>query len=77
MARRTHRKLNEEEVDGKGILRKFCIYVPPPVAAFLEVEAKKASEKKGKLVKPTDIVKALIAAYYEKRVAGLLVSPDD
>jgi len=47
------------------------------MAAFLEVEAKRIGEAKGKYVRPADVVRALITAYYEKRMAGLLVSPDD
>jgi hypothetical protein len=45
--------------------------------AFLEVEAKRMEEATGKKCHPADVVRALITSYYEKRVAGLLVSPDD
>jgi hypothetical protein len=44
---------------------------------FLELEAKRIGEKQGKNYLPSDVVRALIASYYEKRVAGLLVDPND
>lgn len=76
MPRRSHLLRGEEE-HREDITRKFAIYLPPPMAAFLEVEAKRIGEEKGKYVRPADVVRALITAYYEKRMAGLLVSPDD
>lgn len=76
MARRSHRKPGDDE--GLGIIeRQVVLRLPRPMLAFLDLEAKMMSEKKGKQVLRGDIVKALIAAYYEKRIAGLLVSPDD
>jgi hypothetical protein len=45
--------------------------------AFLELEAKRMTEECGKQCHTSDVVRALITAYYEKRVAGLLVTPDD
>jgi hypothetical protein len=47
------------------------------VLQFFELEAKRLTEKRGRKVFITDIARALMAAYYEKRMAGLLVDPDD
>ena len=76
MARRTHQKVPEEEASEQiaGCL-KFDL--PPIVQQFFEIEAKRLSEKHGKHVFITDIARALMAAYYEKRMAGLLIDPDD
>jgi hypothetical protein len=53
------------------------MHVPETMRAFLDIEAKRLSEERGKLIKRGDVVRALITAYYEKRMAGLLVNPDD
>lgn len=45
--------------------------------AFLELEAKRITEETGRFTRHSDVVRALITAYYEKRMAGLLVNPDD
>jgi len=47
------------------------------MVAFLEVEAKRLTEQGKKRVRPTEIVRALITSYYEKRIAGLVSCPDD
>jgi hypothetical protein len=44
---------------------------------FLELEAKRIGEQQDKNYLPSDVVRALITAYYEKRVAGLMVGPND
>jgi hypothetical protein len=44
---------------------------------FLLQEARRMTKKLGRSVTKGHIVKALITAYYEKRVIGLLVEPDD
>jgi len=44
---------------------------------FLIQEARRMSEKLGRTIRRGEIVRALITAYYEKRVIGLLVDPDD
>jgi hypothetical protein len=44
---------------------------------FLQQEAHRLSRKMGRAIRRGDIVRALIAAYYEKRAIGLLVDPDD
>lgn len=45
--------------------------------AFLELEAKRLTEERGRKIKLQDVVRALITSYYEKRVAGLVTNPDD
>lgn len=47
------------------------------LVAFLEVESKRLTEQRGRRIHPTDIVRALITSYYEKRIAGLVSCPDD
>lgn len=74
MARGSHRKPEDAQED---IRRRLNIFVPPSMLAFLEIEAKRLSEDRGKLIRHSDIVRALITSYYEKRMAGLLISPDD
>lgn len=44
---------------------------------FLEVEAKRLSEEHKRNVTVKDVIRALITAYWEKRLAGLLLGPDD
>jgi len=75
MARKTH--LKREEDRKETIERSFTLFLSPGMHEFLEIESKRLTEKKGKRVSPSIIVRALITAYYEKRVAGLLVDPDD
>ena len=74
MPRRTHRPEEEikETVDGR-----IDVHLPPKLICFLDVDAKKRSEKTGRRITKVDIVRALIVAYYEKVVAGMLVDPDD
>ena len=55
----------------------YHIDLPLNIAKFLNLECKRLTEKLGKRVQPTNIVRALAASYYEKRLAGLLVNPDD
>lgn len=74
MPRRTHSKPEEAQED---IRRRLNIFVPPAMLAFLELEAKRLSEKRRKVIRHSDIIRALITSYYEKRMAGLLVNPDD
>lgn len=77
------RKTRKKEESLEQIRQRLNIFVPPKMMAFLELEAKRYSEarrkrKKGdRIFVPSDIVRALIVAYYEKRIAGLLVGPDD
>jgi hypothetical protein len=60
------------------IVSRVAITLPPEMREFLDMEAKRLREsgRKGK-VTPATIVRALITAYYEKRLAGLVTSPDD
>lgn len=75
MARRTHKAAPESAQE--DIRRRLNIFVPPRMLAFLELEAKRMTEARGKHCHPADVVRALITAYYEKRMANLLVTPDD
>lgn len=74
MPRKTHLKPEESCED---IRRRVSLSIPPNMLAFLELEAKRLSERRGRLIMPTDVIRALVTAYYEKRMAGLLVGPDD
>jgi hypothetical protein len=47
------------------------------MSAFLEVEARRISETTGRSVSVSEVVRALVTSYYEKRMAGLVVHPDD
>lgn len=74
--RRTHKSRPEEEQE--DIRSRMVIILPPPMMRFLEIEAKRYSEGKRDVnYRPVDVVRALITAYYEKRMVGLMVSPDD
>ena len=75
MPRKTRQKRPEELQE--DIRRRLNIFLPPPMMRFLELEAKRYGEKNGKIYQPADIVRALITSYYEKRIADLLVTPDD
>lgn len=74
MPRRTHKAPEEAQED---IRRRLNIFVPPTMLAFLEIEAKRLTKERGKLIRHSDIIRALVTSYYEKRMAGLLVNPDD
>ena len=73
MPRKTHRPEESRE----DIRCRLFMHIPETMRAFLDIEAKRLSEERGKLIKRGDVVRALITAYYEKRMAGLLVNPDD
>ena len=73
MARRTRTQPQKLE-------EKICtisIQLDQQMATFLEVEAKRLSEKQGRKIHPVAIVRALISSYYEKRITGLVSCPDD
>jgi hypothetical protein len=80
MPRRTHRS-EEEQIE--EITRSFRIILSPQMRHFLDVEARRLTDKKrqikaqAKRVKAQDIIRALVTSYYEKRTIGLLVNPDD
>jgi len=76
MPRRSHTIKSEEEAQ-EDMRRIHQLRLPPELSDFLDVEAKRETDRKKKRVRPADIIRALIVAYYEKRLAGLLVSPDD
>lgn len=71
------RKTHKPEEACEDIRRRLNIFVPPNMLAFLELEAKRITEETGRFTRHSDVVRALITAYYEKRMAGLLVNPDD
>lgn len=76
MPRRTHRSKPEEAQE--DIRRRINLQLSQPMMRFLEVEAKRYSEGKRDVnYTPADVVRALITSYYEKRMIGLMVSPDD
>lgn len=80
MPRRTHRS-EEEQVE--GITKETGVYLSPQMRHFLDMEARRLTDKKrqikagAKRVKVQDIIRALVTSYYEKRTIGLLVNPDD
>ena len=73
MPRRTRRP--EEALE--DIRRRINIFFPPTMVRFLELEAKRYGEKARKNYTPADIVRALVTSYYEKRMAGLMIDPND
>lgn len=75
MARRSHGPAPEEAQEDIRYQMRTCLSIP--MRRFLELEAKRLSAKVGRRLEPPDIVRALITSYYEKRMAGLLVNPDD
>ena len=75
MPRRTHKPAPEDAQE--DIRRRFNLYLPPSMHAFLEAEAKRLSEKNGRTISGPDVVRALVTSYYEKRGLGLLIDPDD
>lgn len=72
MARRTHSEYSSED-----IRRRINIFLPASMLAFLEVEAKRLSEERGKNITEGSIIRALVTAYYEKRMAGMFIGPND
>lgn len=74
MARASHKVHN---LHAEKQLNQVLVTVDPAMRRFLDDEAKRLSEKSGRHIYVTELVRALITAYYEKRVAGLLVSPND
>ena len=76
MARKTHVTPGEEDIDGP-ILYEMRVYIKPEMRRFLELEAKRINGKKNSKFRAQDIVKALVTAYYEKRMMGLVINPND
>jgi len=74
MPRRSHKQAVEAVED---IRYRSTLQLPPHMSRFLDVEAKRLSKQTNKNVSPQDIVRALIAAYYEKRMLKLVTCPDD
>lgn len=75
MPRKSHKA--SPEAAREDIRRRLNIFVPPRMLAFLELEAKRMTEERGKYCHASDVVRALITSYYEKRMANLLITPDD
>jgi len=71
--RRSHLRREHEE----DIRSRLSIWLPTPMRRFLEVEAKRLSEERGRTITSKDIIRALITTYWEKRLVNLLVNPDD
>lgn len=71
------RKSHVSEVAIENTRYKLSITLPTCMLHFLRVEAKRIKDKTGKSCRAPDVVRALITAYYEKRMVGLLVDPDD
>jgi hypothetical protein len=78
MPRRTHQKQRKEEEAIESISPHMMLYLSPRLMAFLDTEAKRLSQERGKTIRKGDVIRALIVAYYEKRtIANLLLNPDD
>lgn len=86
MARRSHQKPEEDTVE--CISYRMRLDMPLKMRRFLQLEGKRLTSLKIRRgvkglgyrkieVTPQDIVRALVTAYYEKRLIGLLVDPDD
>ena len=75
MPRKTHKLPPEENIEKINSL--IHLDVGNALKKFLELEAKMQTEKLGQHITVQDIIRALITAYYEKKMAGLLVNPDD
>ena len=80
MPRKTHRS-EEERIE--RINRAFATFLSPQMRHFLDMEARRLTDKKRQIkagarrVNVQDIIRALVTSYYEKRTIGLLVNPDD
>jgi len=75
VARKTHRSSDEEHQEDPR--PRLTLFLDLEMRRFLDVEAKRLSVKYDRRIRPADVAKALITSYYEKRLAGLLVDPDD
>jgi hypothetical protein len=81
MPRKTHVPQDEASIK-ESIRRDTRIILSDQMKKFLEAEAVRLNiklAKEGKKDKMTvqRLIRALITAYFEKRVVGLLVNPDD
>jgi hypothetical protein len=82
MARKTHQPLHDETSKKEEIDKDTRILLTNEMLSFLESEVVRLNiklKREGKKDKMTvqRLIRALITAYYEKRVVGLLVNPDD
>jgi hypothetical protein len=74
MARQSH-KPDEDVVEYIQPILK--IIISPEMQKFLSAESRRLSTRTKRPISSQGIIRALIAAYYEKRMIGLLVNPDD
>ncbi|CAB4131589.1 hypothetical protein UFOVP276_31 [uncultured Caudovirales phage] len=81
MSRKTHIPQDEASIQ-ESIRKDTRIILSDQMTKFLEAEVVRLNiklDKEGKKDKMTvqRLIRALITAYFEKRVVGLLVNPDD
>jgi hypothetical protein len=81
MARKTHTPQDDTSIK-EYIYKDTRIMLSDEMRSFLESEVIRLNiklEREGSKDKMTvqRLIRALITAYYEKRVVGLLVNPDD
>jgi hypothetical protein len=80
MPRQTHSSEAERK---ESIDKKVIVSISPQMRHFLDLEARRLTDKKRQIkigarrVNAQDIIRALVTSYYEKRTIGLLVNPDD
>jgi len=80
MPRRTHRS-EEERIE--SISKGLRVFLPPQMRHFLDMEALRLTDKRRQIkvgarrVRVQDIIRALVASYYDKHMIGLPVNPDD
>lgn len=55
----------------------LTLTMPQEMRDYLALEAKRLSEERGKRVSVQKLLRALITSYRERRIAGLITSPDD
>jgi hypothetical protein len=75
MARKAHKVLESEAAEDTR--EDIRVILPPELKRFLETEAKRIRDNHFKKCTPQILLRALLTAYYEKRMIGLLVDPDD
>ena len=51
--------------------------MPVALREYLDIEAKRLSEERGKKITMNKLVLELIIAYRERRLAGLITGPED
>ena len=74
MSRKTHVRPEERVED---ICQDVRVELNLRMREFLDTEAKRLSEAAGRRYTAQDVIRALVAAYREKRVMYLIIDPDD